>query len=422
MYSRPPRQDFQLTSMKKLINFIIWPALAGLVFAITLLVVPRLAVRLPGLEGYFGQLNTQSTFASSAQLTYSQAIKKAAPAVVSINYKEEVIRTQDVYVNPFITEQEEYIAENNSIGSGVIISPDGFIITSYHVFFSPDTEKNYSPDTTITLNDGKDIEAHLVSLDEKNDLALLKIDVEDLPFLTPANSSELQVGNVVLAIGNPRNIGQSVSFGIISALPRREDSFVIQTDAAINPGNSGGALIDTNGKLIGINSTIVSQSGGSEGISFAIPAAKAMELLDQYLASGPSGYLGVSTEGLTLIEGQQIFGQDVQGFKVIKVTLNSPADKAGIRVNDIITRIHDTKIAITRNDDTDEDREQLKKEAMQFISVVSSLEPGALINIEVFRDGEFLQIPTILGIGEPQIYEVPEYPVEPVAQPAPVIN
>ncbi|MES2625545.1 MAG: trypsin-like peptidase domain-containing protein [Pseudomonadota bacterium] len=408
--------------MKKLINFIIWPALAGLVFAITLLVVPRLAVRLPGLEGYFGQLNTQSTFASSAQLTYSQAIKKAAPAVVSINYKEEVIRTQDVYVNPFITEQEEYIAENNSIGSGVIISPDGFIITSYHVFFSPDTEKNYSPDTTITLNDGKDIEAHLVSLDEKNDLALLKIDVEDLPFLTPANSSELQVGNVVLAIGNPRNIGQSVSFGIISALPRREDSFVIQTDAAINPGNSGGALIDTNGKLIGINSTIVSQSGGSEGISFAIPAAKAMELLDQYLASGPSGYLGVSTEGLTLIEGQQIFGQDVQGFKVIKVTLNSPADKAGIRVNDIITRIHDTKIAITRNDDTDEDREQLKKEAMQFISVVSSLEPGALINIEVFRDGEFLQIPTILGIGEPQIYEVPEYPVEPVAQPAPVIN
>jgi S1-C subfamily serine protease len=212
------------------------------------------------------------------------------------------------------------------------------------------------------------------------------------------------VGNVVLAIGNPRNIGQSVSFGIISALWERADSFVIQTDAAINPGNSGGALIDTNGKLIGINSTIVSESGGSEGISFAIPAGKATDLLEQYLASGPSGYIGVNTEVLTLANGQEIFGQDVQGFKVIRVTLNSPADKAGIRVNDIITRVNDTKITIARDDTTDETR----RETMQFVNAISSQEPGALITIEVFRDGKYLQIPTILGIGEPQIYEVPE--------------
>ena len=422
MYSEPPRQDFQLIQMKKLLNFILWPALAGLTFAVVLLVVPRLAARLPGFEGYFPQVNSQATSASPGQLSYSDAIKKAAPAVVSINYKEDVIRRQDRYITPFETESEEYVAENNSIGSGVIISGDGFIITSYHVFFSPDTESNYSPDTTITLNDGTDIEAHLVSLDEKNDLALLKIDAENLPFLKPSNSAELLVGNVVLAIGNPRNIGQSVSFGIISAVRQREDSFVIQTDAAINPGNSGGALIDTNGKLIGINSTIVSESGGSEGISFAIPGGKAMELLEQYLASGPSGYLGVNTEGLTVIEGRKIFGQDVQGFKVLRVTSNSPADKAGIQVNDIITHVNDTKIIITRDDDTVEAREQLRKEAMQFINVISSLEPGALINIEVFRDGKFLQIPTILGIGEPQIYEVPQLGDEPQPASPPVIN
>jgi S1-C subfamily serine protease len=394
--------------MKKLLNFVLWPALAGLVFAATLLVVPRFAARLPGLEDYFPQGSVQTTTPIAMQFTYSEAIKKAAPAVVSINYKEEVIRGP---------EEDEYIAENNSIGSGVIISEDGFIITSYHVFFNPDSETDYSPDTTITLNNGSDIEAHIVSLDEKNDLALLKIDAENVPFLTPSTSSQLQVGDVVLAIGNPRNIGQSVSFGIISALWRREDSFLIQTDAAINPGNSGGALIDANGNLIGINSTIVSESGGSEGISFAIPASKAIELLEQYLASGPSGYIGVATEPLTLINGRKLFSQDIQGFKVIRVTLNSPADKAGILVNDIITRVNATKITITRDDTTDE----AKQEAMQFINAISSLEPGALINIEVFRDGQFLQIPTILGVGEPQIYEVPEFSDEP-APSTPAIN
>jgi S1-C subfamily serine protease len=390
--------------MKKILNFVLWPALAGLIFALMLLLVPRFAGQLPGLEAYFPQARIQNSSGAS-QISYSEAIKKAAPAVVSINYRETVIRTEEVYINPFETQPQDYPTENNSIGSGVIISKDGYIITSYHVVFNPDNDKAYYLDITITLNDGTDIEAHVVSLDEKNDLALLKIDSEDLPFLTPSNSSELERGNVVLAIGNPRNIGQSVSFGIISALWRRADSFVIQTDAAINPGNSGGALIDTNGKLIGINSTIVSESGGSEGISFAIPAGKAMELMEQYLASGPSGYLGVSTESLTLINGRKLFGQDIQGFKVIRVTLNSPADKAGILVNDIITRVNDTKISITRDDTTD----AAKQEAMQFINTISSLEPGALINIEVFRDGKFLQIPTILGVGEPQIYEVPEF-------------
>ncbi len=412
MYPQPPRQDFRPIQMMKVLNFILWPALAGLVFAVVLIGVPRLAAFLPGMDEHF-PVNGPVANSSAAQLSYSTAIKKAAPAVVSINYKETVIRNRDVYVNPFITETEEYPEENSSIGSGVIISHDGFIITSYHVFFGPDREDGLSPDTTITLNDGTDIEAHLVSLDEENDLALLKIDAENLHYLRPANAAQLQVGDVVLAIGNPRNIGQSVSFGIISALWQRQDSFVIQTDAAINPGNSGGALIDTNGNLIGINSTIVSESGGSEGISFAIPAGKSMELLEQYLASGPSGYLGVATEGLTLSEGQKIFGQDVQGFKVIHVTLNSPADKAGIHVNDVISSVNGAKISLRRDDD--------REEAMKAITAISSLEPGALINIEVFRDGEFLQIPTILGVGEPQVYAVPEFDNE-AAPPSPPIN
>ncbi len=384
--------------MNKFFNFIFWPALAGLVFAATLLLTPRLTILLPGLASYFPQptATVPLTGSTSAQFSYSEAIKRAAPAVVSINSLQKIER---IVINPFLSEEEIDVDENNSLGSGVIISADGFIITSYHVVFNPKLDV-FSRDITVSLNDGRNIKARIVTLDEKHDLALLKIDAEQLPFLSLANVTELQVGNVVLAIGNPRNVGQSVSFGIISALYSREDSFVIQTDAAINPGNSGGALIDINGNLIGINATIVSASGGSEGISFAIPAGIAIDLLQQYLASGPSGYLGVNGEGLTLAEGRQLFGKDVQGFRVIEVTLNSSADKAGIVVNDIITGVNDTKIMLNNDND--------RNEALQAIAAISTLEPGALVMVEVFRGDEFIRLPTILGFGEPLLYDVPE--------------
>lgn len=380
--------------MKKLLNFILWPALAGLVFAGVLLIVPRLAAQLPGLEDYFPQpAQTPTTTTRSEVITYSGAIKKAAPAVVSINSLQTIGRPAEIYVNPFRTEPGRVVDENNSLGSGVIINSEGFIVTSYHVFFNPALEV-YSRDITVSLNDGRNVEGRLVALDEKNDLALLKIDLENLPFLSLANSGQLQVGDVVLAIGNPRNIGQSVSFGIISALLEREDNYVIQTDAAINPGNSGGALIDVNGKLIGINSTIVSESGGSEGISFAIPAGNATTLLDQYLASGPSGYLGIDAKIIPIEDGRKLFGNElnIQGFKILHVVENSSADKAGIEVDDIITGVNNTKFRLESDEDI-----------RGAIESISGVNPGALVLIEVFRNGTFMKIPTILGVGEPQV-------------------
>jgi serine protease DegS len=389
-------QGSELKGMKKLIAFILWPALAGLVFALTLLQAPRLVSLMPGLEDYLLPMPQVQAVNTQPSLSYRAPISKAAPAVVSINYQQIVERTAREYVNPFVTRIRTYYDDSNSLGSGVIISPEGFIVSSYHVFFGPETGTPFSPDISVTLNDGRTIEARMVSLDEKNDLALLKVDVEDLPYLDLADTSALRVGDVVLAIGNPRNIGQSVSFGIISALWRRDDSFVIQTDAAINPGNSGGALINSDGDLIGINSTIVSESGGSEGISFAIPADKAIRLLDEFLASGPGGYLGVDTSVLTLDEGRQYFSRDVEGFLINEVTLNSPADKAGLRVKDVITGVNETKLVIRDERDT--------TEAFKAISAISSLPPGELIMIEVFRDGGFLQLPTILGIGVPKVH------------------
>jgi serine protease DegS len=377
--------------MKKLIAFIFWPALAGLIFAVTLLQAPRLVRVLPGLAAYFpSQVQVVS---SSPQTSYSDAIRKAAPAVVSINYQHTVERTREVYIDRFTRGNLRYEDVSNSLGSGVIISPDGYIITSYHILFNPELEGIRPDALNVTLNDGRTLTPELMGLDEKNDLALLKIDAGVLPYLKAAETGELLVGDVVLAIGNPRNIGQSVTQGIISALWSRDDSFVIQTDAAINPGNSGGALINVEGDLIGINSTIVSESGGSEGIGFAIPADLAIALHQNYLI--PSGYLGVDTKVLSLETGRAYYGQDIEGFLVEAVAPDSPASKAGIQKDDIITGVNDEKLRIRSEADMGA--------AFAAIDSIRELEPGAFITIEVYRNGELIKLPTVLGAGVPRM-------------------
>jgi serine protease DegQ len=392
--------------MKKLLAFVFWPTLAGLVFAFTLLQAPRLVELMPGLAAYF-PAPSAAAGAASPLVSFNGAIRKSAPSVVSINYRETTERLVREWT-PF-----GYIARpvqdgTSSLGSGVIIRPDGYIITAYHVVFTAN-KTIAGNDISVTLQNGTVLQARIISLDEKSDLALLKVDAENLPSLKLADTRRLQVGDMVLAIGNPRNIGQSASQGIISALWSNGDSFVIQTDAAINPGNSGGALVNIDGDLIGINSTIVSESGGSEGIGFSIPADKAVALLDQYFAA-PRGYLGVTTAYLTLEEGRQQFGVDVQGFLVNQVAANSPADKAGIKPGDVITAMGDQKIAA--------DDLQDEEEARSYISAaVSALPTGELVTIEVFRGSEFVQLPVILGIGgEPQIFrsyeQVREQPSE----------
>jgi len=400
--------------MKKLFNFVFWPALAGLVLALVLLQVPHLIRLLPALAAYFPQPLLVEAPAESSMLSFRSAIKKALPAVVSINNLQLVSR-QGLEVltyrnNPIAQRIKSFEDQNNTLGSGVIISPDGYIITSYHVMFNPALEIiNPEQDITITLNDKRNIEAELISLDAKNDLALLKVDAANLTHLQLANSSYLQVGDIVLAIGNPRNVGQSASFGIISALWQRDDSYLIQTDAAVNPGNSGGALIDINGNLIGVNSTIVSESGGSEGISFAVPASKALNLLAQYLTeqkldTGNSGYLGVSASGLPLDKGRELLGKDIQGFVVNSVAQNSAADLAGIRMNDVITAVNNVQLKMISNTD--------EAEAWKTIANVSARKPGELIMLQVYRNGEFIKVPTILGIGEPKVFPPDELEIE----------
>lgn len=259
-------------AMKNLINFIIWPAVAGLLFSIVILKMPDAVSRIPALSAYISSTGAVPANTPQPMITsYSQAIKKTAPAVVSFS---SIINS--------VPNGNDSFGNYNNFGSGVIISPDGYIITSYH-FFSSSTSANLNQSSTITLRDGRTLEAELIVVDAINNLALLKVNAEELSYIDLTAQGDPEVGDIVLAIGNPRNVGQSVSMGIVSALVNQDDGYLIQTDAAINPGNSGGALIDIEGNLIGINSTIVSESGGSEGIGFAVMADKAFNLLKSYL-------------------------------------------------------------------------------------------------------------------------------------------
>lgn len=388
--------------MKKLLAFVAWPAIAGLVFALVLLQAPRISALFPGLLPQLPQDAQSRTPPDFSTLSFNAAIRKAVPAVVSINNLQLINRRVRIRLTPYLTGVSNLPDETSTLGSGVIISPDGYIVTSYHVMFNPELEIiRPEVDITITLNDGRTSDARVVYLDAKNDLALLKIETEGLSYLEPPSNRQPQTGDIVLAIGNPRNIGQSSSFGIISAMWRRGDSYVIQTDAAINPGNSGGALIDIDGNFIGVNSTIVSESGGSEGISFAVPASKAMDLLKQYLDVDASrdqpGYLGVNADPLTREQGRLFFGQDIEGFIVNSVTPKSAADMAGLQSGDVIIGVNDQ--ALTIRDTTDKD------EAYKSIAVISALQPGTLVMLDVYRDERNMRIPVVLGYGNPRIFD-----------------
>lgn len=397
--------------MKNVLHFVVWPAVAGLAFALVLLQAPRIAALFPGLLPADSAAGSGAATAPDfSTLSFNTAIRKAVPAVVSINNLQLINRPFLVRLTPNITGFGNRPDETSTLGSGVIISPEGYIVTSYHVMFNPELEIiRPEVDINITLNDGRTADARVVFLDAKNDLALLKIDAEGLSYLQPPSHRQPQTGDIVLAIGNPRNIGQSSSFGIISALWGRGDSYVIQTDAAINPGNSGGALIDIEGNFIGVNSTIVSESGGSEGISFAVPASKAMDLLEQYLdlaaSSDQPGYLGVSADPVTSEQGRIVFGQEVGGFYVKSVTAGSAADMAGLQSGDLIVGVNDQALEIQDTIDKDE--------AYKSIAVISALKPGTLVMLDVYREGRTMRIPVVLGFGNPRIFD----PREEVGQP-----
>ena len=324
---------------------------------------------------------------------FAEIIARAAPSVVSISATsvniESVERAADDQLNL-------YLGERASLGSGIIVSEQGFILTNLHVV---DTLFD-AFDTEVTLHDGRRTPATVIAYDSDNDLAVLHINMDDLTPISVGENSSLKVGNVVFAIGYPRrNIGQSVSQGIVSAIgsePNGSQGF-IQTDAAINPGNSGGALIDREGRLVGINTSIFSESGSFEGIGFATPAHTAINAMNEMVAEAiaqNSGYLGVITgEALTAQSSQLFFGVDsIRGMLVESVDPGGAAERAGIMPGDVITRVGNTPVSSGQN----------------IMLEIRNAKPGETLMIEIFREGQLFKLPTTLGFGQAVVIEPKE--------------
>jgi serine protease DegQ len=285
---------------------------------------------------------------------YSLAAKKAMPSVVNIFTSSKIAAPNpseqykdDPLFRHFFGEQpdgEEDLPEN-SLGSGVIVSEQGLILTNDHVVASAD-------EIEVALADGRKLSAKVVGTDPDTDLAVLKVEAENLPAITFAASEKLNVGDVVLAIGNPFGVGQTVTQGIVSALGRNHlgintyENF-IQTDASINPGNSGGALIDAGGNLVGVNSAIYSRSGGSMGIGFAIPANIAKQVMEQIAVNGSvtRGWIGIEAQDITPELAESFKLPQARGSLIAGVLQNSPAALAGLKSGDVLLAINDKEIS-----------------------------------------------------------------------------
>nr|WP_295084948.1 trypsin-like peptidase domain-containing protein [uncultured Roseateles sp.] len=301
-----------------------------------------------------GAALSASEASSSSRSGYSQAAKRAAPTVVSIVASKAPARGSDMDErwHRFHFGQRGPGGRNDSsgeraqtgLGSGVIVSAQGYLLTNSHVVEG-------ASDIEVLLTDGRQAKATLVGTDPETDIAVLKIELDHLPVIQFGHAETLQVGDVVLAIGNPFNVGQTVTSGIVSALGRDQlgintfENF-IQTDAAINPGNSGGALVDVDGNLVGINTAIYSRSGGSLGIGFAIPISTAAQVMESLMREGQvaRGWIGVQTRELTpeFIEAFKVPVKE--GVLISGVLANAPAAKAGVKPGDVITQIGSTAV------------------------------------------------------------------------------
>ncbi|MCB1664182.1 MAG: trypsin-like peptidase domain-containing protein [Pseudomonadales bacterium] len=390
--------------MKKFLEFISWPALAGILIAVILLQYQQIS----RLSDALLQENEQAALVSDdVPFSLAEAVDRAAPSVISIHstIRQQIQLPPEEEIPPLFRNLLKNVpAERSysSLGSGVIVNNDGYVLTSLHVIEgAEDIEVRYGDNSSQTFISP----ARLVGSDTSTDLALLKIEGDDLPRPIPIGSSDdVRVGDTVLAIGFPSQelISQkSVSRGIVSALGIPQDGLpivdYIQTDAAINYGNSGGALINTRGELVGINSFIYSQSGGSDGIGFAVPINKAMGVVDQLMAFGEvtPGYLGVITgEMLTRESSLNFFGRpDVSGLLIEQVNEDSPAEVAGIAAGDVMTSIDSTPIG----------------SVIGAIDQINRKAPGQTVNLGIYRQGENLIIPVQLGTGTSQ-YRIPEIP------------
>ena len=322
--------------------------------------------------------------------TYADAAQAALPAVVHIFTSQEVRRhpfIDDPVFRHFFGDRFGQDSQRQSgLGSGVIVSADGLVLTNNHVIESAD-------EIEVALQDGRKAKAKLVGADPESDLAVLKIvgnglNNRPLTPITFAPAESLRIGDVVLAIGNPFGVGQTVTSGIVSALGRTHlgintfENF-IQTDAAINPGNSGGALVDSNGHLVGINTAIYSQSGGSMGIGFAIPVSLAKSVMEQIIKTGSvtRGWIGVEVQDLTPELAESFGAKPDQGALIAGVMRNSPADKAGVKPGDVLLAVGEDPV----------------KDAQAMLDLIAALAPGKTVRFGLQRAGKPLAVQIAVG-------------------------
>ncbi|MGC1176221.1 trypsin-like peptidase domain-containing protein [Polaromonas sp.] len=320
--------------------------------------------------------------------SFAAAAKAASAAVVSINTSKAAARNpnmDDPWFRFFFGDQGGQSEPQVGLGSGVIVSPNGYILTNNHVVEGAD-------DIEVILNDTRKAKAKVIGTDPETDLAILKIELDKLPIIVLGSSDTLQVGDPVLAIGNPFGVGQTVTSGIVSALGRNQlgintfENF-IQTDAAINPGNSGGALVDTQGRLLGINTAIYSRSGGSMGIGFAIPVSTGKQVLESIVKDGQvtRGWIGVEPQDLSpeLVEAFGIRPDAVKagGVIITGVLQNGPAAQAGILPGDVITDVGGKPV----------------RTVTELLSTVAALKPGAQAPLGVLRKDKKTEITVVPG-------------------------
>ena len=319
------------------------------------------------------------------ELSFAPVVKKVSPSVVNI-YTAKTVRenprlsrlSEDPIFRQFFGEAEGYgrvppERREQSLGSGIIASQDGYILTNNHVVQGADEIKVALADERTVLD------AKIVGTDPQTDVAVIKIEAQKLPAITFTNSDQIEVGDVVLAIGDPFGVGQTVTMGIVSAKDRAGMGIVdyedfIQTDASINPGNSGGALVDIDGRLVGINTAILSRTGGNQGIGFAVPVNLARYIMERLISDGKvtRGYLGVKIQTLTPELATQLKLSGQTGALIGEVTPNSPAEKAGLKKNDVIIEFDGKGVTDSRH----------------FRLMVAEKPPGSKVSVKVFRDGK----------------------------------
>ncbi len=325
---------------------------------------------------------------------YSAVVKRVVPAGVNISTSKMVKQTAmessegaDPFFRQFFGDNsgQRFNAPRESekaLGSGVIVSPQGYILTNNHVV-------DGATDVTVTLHDKREMKARVVGTDPRTDIAVLKIEGSNFPTLSLADSSKVEVGDIVLAIGDPFGVGQTVTSGIVSATGRgglgiEQVEDFIQTDAAINPGNSGGALVDDEGHLIGINTAILSgNSGGNQGIGFAIPINMARHDMDEILAHGKveHGYLGILPQDVTPALAKAFHSSETNGALVGEITPDSPAAHSSLKQGDIIVAVNGQPVA----------------DASQLRSKVGMMDPNATVTLKVLRNGASQDVSVTLG-------------------------